>query len=138
MATPVAKPRKLSLQGPVARRLAVVAALAMVVAPAAAQAQTCGQARSEYSANDNEGRRLATDNPGTALVAFGCLAAGQDNYDHTHNESDAVGAFTVCAAFGCGLTGDMQNCVSVGSQLFVLALRQAVLESRLRDLGCGR
>jgi hypothetical protein len=81
---------------------------------------------------NRQGEDLAAYEWGSALVLAGCLAVGMDNYQRTGSESDSVAAVLVCAAAGCGLTTNYQNCLSVVSRLFLLALSAKLLEDRIR------
>jgi len=114
------------------------AATAMIFSPALAQAQGCADLRTERTSLNNSARMLAADNPGSALVFGSCVAVGASNYDTSHSDSEALGAFTSCAAIGCAVTDSYSNCVSVGGRLFIYALRASELETRMRREGCAR
>lgn len=105
--------------------------------PTLAQAQTCAALRAQYANVDAHGRALTSANPGITLVAAGCIATAANEYNKTRDETDAAGTFAVCGALGCSLvTGGYGNCLSVGSDIIVSALRIKALESQMRDADC--
>lgn len=112
------------------------AAAALMFSPTLVQAQDCSSLRASRDAADQRGRFLVEDNPGTALVAFGCMAAAKSNYDQRGNASDAAGSFAVCGAFGCGFTDSYSNCITVGTEIIYQAIRSVSNERQLRQLGC--
>lgn len=123
----------------VLRRFAgIPAAAAFLLAPSLAKADTCNDLYYARRATDNEGRALADANPGIAVVALACLATANSNYHSTHDEADATATFAVCGAIGCNfVSSGYQNCLSVGSQIILDAIRISVLQSRMRELGCN-
>lgn len=112
------------------------AAAALICSPALAQAQDCSSLRASRDAADQRGRFLVEDNPGTALVAFGCMAAAKSNYDQRGSASDAAASFAVCGAFGCGFTDSYSNCITVGTEIIYQAIRSVSNKRQLRQLGC--
>lgn len=112
------------------------AAAALLLSPVAAQAQDCYSLGSSRANADQRGRYLVTNNPGTALVAFGCMAAAKSQYDQSGVARDAAGTFAVCGAFGCGFTDSYQNCLTVGTEIIFQAIRLTALEQQMRQQGC--
>lgn len=111
-------------------------AACLLIAPVAAQAQTCSNLRSQLSSTRNAASSLAADNPGSAIVFGGCVVTAANEYDRRRNMSDAIATLTACATMGCVLTGDWGNCISVNTTLFIQSLRITDLQQQVRAGDC--
>ena len=118
------------------KTVAAMALFATIGSASGAQAQDCYSLRSERSFADERGSYLAGQNPGTALVAAGCMVAAADEYDRTGYARDAAGTFAVCGALGCAFTDDYSICLTKGSEIIWLAFRVIAAEDRMRRIGC--
>ena len=112
----------------------VAGAFALLAAPVAVQAQSCGAMLASRYAADQDGKQLVHDNPGTAVAALACVAVASSNYDQTHDVSDAVGTFSVCGAIGCAFIGG--DCLSIGSRIIFDAVTLYSLDEAMRRQGC--
>ncbi|WCT74280.1 hypothetical protein PQ455_03360 [Sphingomonas naphthae] len=118
--------------------IAALLAIGFGLSSTVAQAQNCASIKAERYDADRSGRALVEDNPGTALVAFGCMAAAKSQYDQSQSASDAASTFAVCGGFGCTLTGDTQNCMSAGTRIIYHAIRVTVADDQLERYRCPR
>lgn len=111
-------------------------AACLLLAPVAAQAQSCSSLWSQLASTRNAMSSLAADNPGSSIVFGGCVATAASEYDRRGIMSDAIATLTACATMGCMLTGDWGNCISVNTTLFIQSLRITDLQQQVRAGDC--
>ena len=113
----------------------ILAALAVSVsallAPASAMAQSDYALRAERTQINEAAGRLAQNNPGSALVFAGCVAAAMSDYNRNKDAGNATATLAGCATLGCVVTDSWSNCMSVDTQLLIYAIRVSDINDRL-------
>lgn len=125
-----------SMHWGLAKRLSVLTLIVAFLAPNLVKAsESCGALEREELRLKQQMTELLTEYPGTHLVIGLCAAVGQKSYERTGSNEEAASTFGLCAVMGCAIAG-FENCGTVATSWFGLALRHDAVKSRKRDLSC--
>ena len=115
----------------------IPAALALLIAPISANAQSCYSLSSLREDANRSAHLLKRDNPGITAIAIACSATADADYKQSLDDAHAAGTFAKCGAGGCLLvTGGYGNCIDVGTRIIAYTLRVIAIERQMRRQGC--
>ncbi len=113
---------------PTLRLAGLPAALALLVAPVTARAQSCDELRRQMFVNGTDIARIAIDFPRTHIAILTCFAGNERERD----AQACAAAMVVAACLGMG----SDDCNELTSRWQRAAETYAAITARMRALGC--